>query len=155
MIQLEIQDINKILLYIFVILLLFCIMYIFIYSDQKISFDNDYNNKYQDNFGDTSVSTNPVTTQPSYYSESDGQKYYKSLSDFNDYIVKNQNNLINIVDTVTNAQNNTSSNNDKLVDTMTKLYTKEYLEYINKINAVVYNKSNQYLKSNLSKLKKS
>ena len=38
-----IDNINTILLYIFVILLLFCIMYILFYSDQDISFDDNLN----------------------------------------------------------------------------------------------------------------
>ena len=39
--MIKIEDINTILLYIFVILLLFCIMYILFYSEQNISFDDN------------------------------------------------------------------------------------------------------------------
>ena len=143
-----IEDINTILLYIFLILLLFCIMYIFIYSDQKISFYDNIDHidtsiiKHKDTFYDIP-----------YYSEDGGKVYLQSLTDFNNYVIKNQNNLVNILITIQNAKNSTNTNNKVLVNSLTKLYYKQYLEFINKINAAVFNKSNQMLNPN-KKIKK-
>ena len=144
-----IEDINTILLYIFLILLLFCIMYIFIYSDQKISFYDNIDHidtsiiKYKDTFENTTP----------YYSNDAGILYLQSLTDFNNYVIKNQNNLVNILVTIQNAKNATNTNNKVLVNSLTKLYYKQYLEFINKINAAVFNKSNQMTNPN-KKIKK-
>ena len=91
------------------------------------------------------ITHQPTTTTKSsaYYSETDGQSYYKQLSDFNDYILKNQNNLVNILATIQNAKEETKSNNKVLTNSITNLYNKQYLEFTNKINAVVNNKYNK------------
>jgi hypothetical protein len=92
----------------------------------------------------TPTTRQPTTTKSlAYYSETDGQAYYKQLSDFNDYIVKNQNNLVNILATIQNAKEETKTNNKVLTNSITNLYNKQYLEFTNKINAVVNNKYNQ------------
>ena len=136
-----IDDVNTILLYIFVILLLFCIMYIVFYSDQNISFYDNLDSiesriyKYKNSFNDT-------TLHP-YYSDDDGKAYLQSSSEFNTYILNNQNNLTNILATIENAKEETSSNNKVLMNSITNLYYKQYLESINKENAVVYNQSNK------------
>ncbi len=146
-----IEDINTILLYIFVILLLFCIMYIVFYSDQTISFDDNLNSietsiiKSKNSFNDTPL-------QP-YYSDADGKAYLQSLSDFNTYIVNNQNNLTNILITIQNAKEKTSTNNTVLMNSITNLYYKQYLESINKENAVVYNQSNKSMNPKIQKIK--
>ncbi len=136
-----IDDVNTILLYIFLILLLFCMMYIFFYSDQNISFYDNLDNvessihKYKNSFNNSNIHP--------YYSNDDGKAYLQSSTDFNNYIVNNQNNLTNILATIENAKAETSSNNSVLIDSITNLYNKQYLENINKVNAVVYNQSNK------------
>ena len=82
---------------------------------------------------------------PPYYSENDGKVYLQSLTDFNKYIENNQSNLTNILITIQNAKEETSTNNSVLMNSITKLYYKQYLEYINKINAAVYNESNKMM----------
>ena len=143
-----IENINTILIYIFFILLLFCIMYLFIYSDQKISFYDNLdsiensikNDMYKDHFKNTSL-----PTLPSIYSNIDGEAYYQALSDFNNYIVDTRNNLGSIITTINNAEFKTAANNKLLTDNIKHLYFKEYLQYTNKVNANVYNESNDYL----------
>lgn len=145
-----IEDVNTILLYIFVILLLFCIMYIVFYSDQNIQFYDNLDS-IETNIIKSKNSFNDIP-QP-YYSDADGKAYLQSLSDFNTYIVNNQNNLTNILITIQNAKEKTSTNNTVLMNSITNLYYKQYLESINNINAAVYNQSNKSMNPKIQKIK--
>jgi hypothetical protein len=107
----------------------------------------------------TTIQT-PLTTQDltkqlptAYYSDTDGKAYLQSLSDFNTYIVNNQNNLTNILITIQNAKEKTSTNNTVLMNSITNLYYKQYLESINNINAAVYNQSNKSMNPKIQKIK--
>ena len=82
-----------------------------------------------------------LISYPPYYSDKDGLEYLQKLTDFNNYIVNNKNNLINVIATVENAKAKSIENNLRLVKSITNLYYKQYLDYINKINAEVYNQS--------------
>lgn len=98
----------------------------------------------------------PTTTRPNtqeIYSEADGKIYLQSLSDFNYYIENNQNNLINILSTIQNAKAESKANNTVLMNSITKLYYKQYLNLINKINAAVYNRYNKSMNPQIQKIK--
>ena len=43
------DHINMMLVYLFIIVLLFCIMYLFIYNDKELIFDNTFNNTIKNN----------------------------------------------------------------------------------------------------------
>ena len=92
-----------------------------------------------------SVVNTSLPTLPSIYSNIDGEAYYQALSDFNNYIVDTRNNLGSIITTINNAEFKTAANNKLLTDNIKHLYFKEYLQYTNKVNANVYNESNDYL----------
>ena len=98
----------------------------------------------------------PTTTRPilpGIYTEAEGQIYLQSLTDFNNYIINNQNNLVNILATIENAKLQTRENNKVLMDSITNLYYKQYLENINEVNATVYNQYNKMLNPKYKKPK--
>ena len=114
--------------------------------------------------GILTIDTMPTTTKPlpklltalppidPYYSDTDGRVYLQSLTDFNNYILNNKNNLTKILSTIEKAKNETSVNNNVLTESITNLYYKQYLEFINKINAVVYNQSQKSINPKTQKL---
>lgn len=87
-----------------------------------------------------------LTLLKPYYSENEGKIYLQSLSDFNYYLSSNQDNLVKILATINNAKEASQSNNQVLMDSITNLYYKAYLQHINKVNAEVTNKYNKMLK---------
>ena len=140
-----IDNINVILLYIFVILLLFCIMYIFIYSNQNISFSDNvdildnsiykYKNKFED-----------IMT------EQEGSIYLNKLTDLNNNIEKNLKYYPNILKSIQNAKTVVHDNHADLSNSIVNLYYKQYLNNINKINAEVYNTSSKFMATKINKL---
>jgi hypothetical protein len=131
-------NINLLLLYIFLILLLYCIMYIFIYSNKKFTFMNnideddirtDIDNTIKNNFEDIT-----------YYTDEDGLDYYNQLVSVNAYLRENQENLIQIL----KVMRKKNINNSLLINNLSTLYFKQYLEYMNKKNAVVQAQSIKY-----------
>jgi hypothetical protein len=131
-------NINQLLLYIFLILLLYCIMYIFIYSNKKFTFMNnideddirtDIDNTIKNNFEDIT-----------YYTDEDGIDYYNELVSVNAYLRENQENLIQIL----KVMRKKNINNSLLINNLSTLYLKQYLEYMNKKNAVVQAQSIKY-----------
>ena len=93
-----------------------------------------------------------ILTVAPYYSEDDAQLYLQKLTDLNNYVISNQNSLVSILDTIKKAEGKARVNNSLLVKNITKLYYKEYLDYINKINAAVFNQSNKYINNKIKKI---
>ena len=131
-------NINLLLLYIFVILLLYCIMYIFIYNNKEITFMNkvdeddimnDIKNNIKNNFKDIT-----------YYTEEDGKDYYDELLKVYSFYLENQDNLIEVL----KIMRKKNENNSLLINNISNLYFKEYLHHINKKNGVVQAQSVKY-----------
>ncbi len=113
-------------------------MYIFIYSNKKFTFMNnideddirtDIDNTIKNNFEDIT-----------YYTDEDGIDYYNELVSVNAYLRENQENLIQIL----KVMRKKNINNSLLINNLSTLYLKQYLEYMNKKNAVVQAQSIKY-----------
>ena len=131
-----IKNINILVLYIFFILLLFCIMYIFIYSNNDIKFDNidNINNK---------LIQNKITKDKFYNTEEDNNLLYTNI--LNDMLDSVESTNLNFTTTINNIKSNIAKKqidyNEKILEKLTNIYFKRYLEHVNDINAVVYNKA--------------
>ena len=136
-----IMDINikLLLLYIFIILLLYCVMYIFIYNDKVFKFDNDDDNdKYNDKF------INILNTE--------GDQYINQLNNLSISTLNMRDNDIKTsTDIINNIKQNQDNNNKKIIDSLTEIYFKRCLEYVNNKNAVVYNEFLKYDKPSENK----
>jgi hypothetical protein len=127
-----IKNTNTLLLYIVMILLLYCFMYMYIYNDNKLVFDNN-----MDKFLDLT--------------EEDQVTYINNLqnikNDLNYGIVNGE--YINDIKSSVNSFTLKKKNNDTL-NKISGIYLKDYIENINKKNAIVYNEYlRQYSKSNI------
>ena len=131
-------NINQLLLYIFLILLLYCIMYIFIYSNKKFTFMNNIDEDYIRTDIDNTIKNN--FEDITYYTDEDGIDYYNELVSVNAYLRENQENLIQIL----KVMRKKNINNSLLINNLSTLYLKQYLEYMNKKNAVVQAQSIKY-----------
>ncbi len=114
------------------ILLLYCFMYMYIYNDNKLVFDNN-----MDKFLDLT--------------EEDQVTYINNLqnikNDLNYGIVNGE--YINDIKSSVNSFTLKKKNNDTL-NKISGIYLKDYIENINKKNAIVYNEYlRQYSKSNI------
>ena len=124
------------LLYLFTILLLFCIMYLFIYNDKELKFDN-------------TIKIKPVKTFEKFNNDEiitgqQANEYITSINQLNDTITKINNNQIkSIIDNVTKIKDTKDEKNDYILKKINEIYWKRYLENINQTNASVFN---EYLK---------
>ena len=120
-----IKNTNTLLLYIFMILLLYCFMYIFIYNDKELVFDSTLD-KFMD------------------LTEEEQQAYIDNLrqikNKFNDGII-NDNYVTKIKTDVNNFK--LKQQDQTTLDNISSIYLKDYIENINRKNAIVYN---QYIK---------
>jgi hypothetical protein len=127
-------NINTLLLYIFIILLIYCIMYTFIYNDKVVTFDNTNNIKKTNN---TDKFMNIL--------ESEGDQY---LYELNNLQQSSQNmldtDISSISNIITNIKGNQTENNNKIIDNLTEIFFKRCLEYVNNKNAIVYNEFLKY-----------
>jgi len=122
------ENIKIILLYIFVIVLLFCIMYLFIYNNKEIRFDNNIKIKTFEKFYDD-----------------DNNVYLNNLNILNNSIKNNGIEITALINKVNEIKNNKNKNNNIILDKLNNMFWNKYLENINKKNAVVFN---EYLKYN-------
>ena len=122
------ENIKIILLYIFVIVLLFCIMYLFIYNNKEIRFDNNIKIKTFEKFYDD-----------------DNNVYLNNLNILNNSIKNNGIEITALINKVNEIKNNKNKNNNIILDKLNNMFWNKYLENINRKNAVVFN---EYLKYN-------
>jgi len=122
------ENIKIILLYIFVIVLLFCIMYLFIYNNKEIRFDNNIKIKTFEKFYDDNSTM-----------------YLNNLNILNNSIKNNGIEITALINKVNEIKNNKNKNNNIILDKLNNMFWNKYLENINKKNAVVFN---EYLKYN-------
>ena len=154
-----IMDINikSLLLYIFIILLLYCVMYIFIYNDKVFKFDNDddnynnynnYNNKDNNNDDDNDKYNDKFIN----ILNTEGDQYLNQLNNLSiSTLNMRDNDIKTITDIINNIKQNQDSNNKKIIDSLTEIYFKRCLEYVNNKNAVVYNEFLKYDKPSENK----
>ena len=122
------ENIKIILLYIFVIVLLFCIMYLFIYNNKEIRFDNNIKIKTFEKFYDDNSTM-----------------YLNNLNILNNSIKNNGIKITALINKVNEIKNNKNKNNNIILDKLNNMFWNKYLENINRKNAVVFN---EYLKYN-------
>ena len=131
------DNIKTLVLYIFCILLLYCVMHIFIYNDKVVKFDN-YDNINQDKFMDIL--------------ETEGVEYINQINNLRESTLNMRDNDIqNITDVINNIKKNQANNNKKIIDGLTEIFFKRCLEYVNNKNAVVYNEFLKYNKPSENK----
>jgi hypothetical protein len=139
------KNINTLLLYIFLILLLYCLMYTCLYNSKELIFDSDIdinnNNNENDKFENIDISYN------------EAQRYLTGLNNIkigvNNSIVNNPY-MENIKTEIYNLNNSINSQDDITLNNLSNVYMKNYLEYINKNNAIVY-KEYEKLRNNYKK----
>jgi hypothetical protein len=126
------DKIKTTLLYIIIILLLYVFLYTYVYSNKEFTFD-DYNNTIQ--------KSNFINLK-----NEDGILYNTKINNAKTVIedIKN-NDLQKLNERVNNIVKDKKTNNKNILENLTELYFKQYIEYMNKQNAVVYN---EYLKYN-------
>ena len=122
------ENIKIILLYIFVIVLLFCIMYLFIYNNKEIRFDNNIK----------------IKTFEKFYDDNSAM-YLNNSNILNNSIKNNGIEITALINKVNEIKNNKNKNNNIILDKLNNMFWNKYLENINRKNAVVFN---EYLKYN-------
>lgn len=128
------EHINMMLVYIFIILLLFCIMYLFIYNDKEVIFDNSIKVKTIEKFNDDDV----------VISGEEANAYYNNLNKLNTIINKiNDDQIKEIITNINNIKNTKDEKNKTILNKIYNIYWNRYLENINQANASVFN---EYLK---------
>ena len=129
------DKIKTTLLYIIIILLLYVFLYTYIYSNKELSFDN-YNNTIQ--------KSNFINLK-----NEDGILYNTKINNAKTIVEDiKYNDLEKLNDKLNNIKIEKKLNNKTILENLTELYFKQYIEYMNKQNAVVYN---EYLKYNNNK----
>jgi len=116
-------------------------MYIFIYNDKVVKFDNDDNNI-------NSINKDKFIN----ILETEGIDYINKLNNLNTSTLNiRDNDIQNITDVINNIKQNQAINNKKIIDGLTEIYFKRCLEYVNNNNAVVYNEFLKYNKPSENK----
>ena len=141
-----IKNINILFLYIFFILLLFCIMYIFIYSNNDIKFDNidNINNKDNKDNKDNKLIQHKIIKDKFDNAEDIKNRllYTNILNNMIDNVEDTNRNFMTTINTIKkNINTKQIDYNNEILEKLTNIYFKRYLEHVNNINAVVYNKA--------------
>ena len=128
------DKIKTTLLYIFIILLIYVVLYTYIYNNKELTFDNYNNNNNIKKLNFINLKNNEVIL-------------YKSQINNANTILQNikNNDLPRLATKINTIQNDKQQNNESILENLTELYFKQYIEYVNKQNAVVYN---EYLRYN-------
>ena len=103
-------------------------MYLFIYNNKEIRFDNNIKIKTFEKFYDD-----------------DNNVYLNNLNILNNSIKNNGIEITALINKVNEIKNNKNKNNNIILDKLNNMFWNKYLENINKKNAVVFN---EYLKYN-------
>jgi hypothetical protein len=126
-----IKNLNELLLYIFIILLLYCLMYTYLYNSKPLIFDSDiYSN------------INTDTDKFIDITYEDEQDYLNSLENIKNGVnnsIVNNNYINNMKSQLSNLNAIINSQDYITVDNLSNIYMKDYVEYIHRKNAIVYN----------------
>lgn len=127
------DKIKTTLLYIFIILLIYVVLYTYIYNNKELTFDNYNNNNIK--------KLNFINLK-----DNEGILYKSQINNANTILQNIKNNdLPKLATKINTIQNDKQQNNESILENLTELYFKQYIEYVNKQNAVVYN---EYLRYN-------
>jgi len=128
------DKIKTTLLYIFIILLIYVVLYTYIYNNKELTFDNYINNN-------NIKKLNFINLK-----DKEGIIYKTNLNNFETILenIKNDD-LPNLYNKIKPIKNEIQQNNESILEKLTELYFKQYIEYIDKQNAAVYN---EYLRYN-------
>lgn len=140
-----IKNMYTMLSYIFIILVIFCVMHVFYYNDQKLIFDNYDGNDNINNF-----LKEKFNVQIDLNSNADTTLYVNDLISLNNeldkIIAENQFPLPTISPSdKTNILNNRQSKLINIKNLLTNLYTTRFAARMNELNAATYNSYNQYV----------
>ena len=166
-------QIINLLLYIFTILVIFCIMYYFIYNTKKLKFDNDNDNDVDDaddndnnslskikkaeRFGagdgnsdsayDSSYSLDASPTK--YISDEEATANLRKLYDIQEYASAYATKYLpNINPMITDTQTKISVQNLKIANLLKDRFALKYYDIVNKGNASAYKEYLQYQNPN-------
>ena len=131
------EPINLMLMYLFVIVLLFCMMYLFIYNDKNLTFDN-------------TIKTNTLNTFEKFndndiiISGEQANTYLNSLNSLMEGInLIEADQIESIMKNINSIKDTKDEKNNYILNQINNIYWKRYLENINQANAYVFN---EYLK---------
>ena len=142
------DKIKTTLLYIVIILLIYVFLYTYMYNDKALTFDDYKQTNNQTNDIINNIINNNNIKKSNFIDLKDEEGIlYKTKLDNADTILENmkKNEIMNLNNQINNIKNKKEKNNQKILESLTELYFKQYIEYINKQNAVVYN---EYLRYN-------
>jgi len=135
------------LLYIIIILLIYVFLYKYIYNNKELKFD-DYDQTTKQ-INNQSNETNKMNIKKSNFidlKDEDGIVYNNKIDNVHRILMSMKTNDIAKLDKqIIDINIQKENNNSKILESLTDLYFKQYIEYINKQNAVVYN---EYLRYN-------
>ena len=136
------DHINMMLVYLFIIVLLFCIMYLFIYNDKELIFDNTFNNTIKNNtIKPKKIKTFEKFNDDLVISGEEANTYINNLTIL-DTQIKNKN-IQTIIENINSIKDTKDEKNNYILKQINTIYWKRYLENINQTNASVFN---EYLK---------
>ena len=142
------DKIKTTLLYIVIILLIYVFLYTYMYNDKALTFDDYKQTNNQTNDIINNIINNNNIKKLNFIDLKDEEGIlYKTKLDNADTILENmkKNEIMNLNNQINNIKNKKEKNNQNILESLTELYFKQYIEYINKQNAVVYN---EYLRYN-------
>jgi hypothetical protein len=127
-------------------------MHNFIYDNQKVIFSdgdmNDYG--YMDSDSNNNIHSNIIfkvinngntilKEKFSLLEQENTENYYKNLNEYNIYINNfKKYDLVNLNNLITRIKAQNKLNNQQIMDLLTNIYIKRYIEHMNQINAVSY-----------------
>jgi len=146
-----IKNMYTMLTYIFIILVIFCVMHVFYYNDQKIIFDNDDNIDNIENNNNNINNINNFLKEKfnvpiDLNSDADTTLYVNDLISLNDRL-KNISTPIRTLSPSdqTEILNTRQSYLIQIQNLLTNLYTTRFADRTNELNAATYNAYNQYI----------
>jgi hypothetical protein len=141
--------------YIFIILVIFCIMHVFYYNDQKLIFDN-----YDNNYNNKNINNN-INNINNFLKEKfnanidlsyveDMKLYQNDLQNLNSKLIAIINQNVFPLPTISPTQkaeilNQRESYLIQIKNLLTNLYTTRFSSSLNDLNAATYNAYNQYI----------
>ena len=141
------EPINLMLMYLFVIVLLFCMMYLFIYNDKNLTFDNTI----KTNTPNTINTFEKFNDNDIIISGEQANTYLNSLNSLIKSIEINEKDptesigeqIESIMKNINSIKDTKDEKNNYILNQINNIYWKRYLENINQANAYVFN---EYLK---------
>lgn len=138
------SQIVHLFLTLFIILLIYCIMYYFIYKPTEIKFDTDTdtNNNYYYDYKNSNSHNHRKLQQPEVFYDITLEEATKNLNDLQNlqtYLQTYNDNYLQLLEPIINdAQDQVSTQEQSISTLLTNRYIIQYLDIINKANATAY-----------------